>query len=80
MNNTDILDQARKSWDQLSTENKVAVGVAAAVEVGLVLTAWHKIYHLPARRIRGKKWVWSALTTLFGGLGSIIFLAKGVKR
>ncbi|AIU32741.1 MULTISPECIES: hypothetical protein [Corynebacterium] len=68
-----------KKWFTLnSTEQKIVISVLVADAIGKA-AAWHFLYHLPAQKIMGSKWLWLPVTFI-GGLGAPAFLAFGIKK
>ncbi|APT93700.1 hypothetical protein CPHO_05925 [Corynebacterium phocae] len=66
-------------WEKLSPKGKTAVIGAAAADISLTAAAWHFLYHLPRRKIRGSKKLWF-LVSLVDVVGPLVFLSFGIKR
>ncbi len=75
-----LVRKAREGWNGLSPRERTWVAGAAAVDLSLKAAAWHFLYHSPAQRIRGPKWVWVPVTTFINTFGSLAFFAFGLKR
>jgi hypothetical protein len=67
---------ARKQWKDLSDKQRVAVLVAASVQLSLAATAWVDLARRPAELVRGRKGVW-ALAIAVNFIGPISYFAFG---
>lgn len=72
---------ARKRWNDLSPNAKVAVIAVAAVDAGLRAWALRDLAGRDASRINGPKWLWgSALGVLStSGVVPVVYLVAGRK-
>ncbi|MDD7581650.1 hypothetical protein ACEE23_00535 [Corynebacterium sp. 32222D000AT] len=69
-----------KRWSQLSSAEQKGVIGALVLDGVLKATAWHYLYHLPSRKIRGPKWLWAIITAVIGTFGPAGFLLGGIRR
>jgi Phospholipase_D-nuclease N-terminal len=53
---------AKRTWRDLSATQRSAVALAGAVQIGLLGAALTDIYRRPAREIRGRKLLWTAVS------------------
>lgn len=72
---------AKKRWNDLSPNAKVAVIAVAAVDAGLRAWALRDLAGRDASRIKGPKWLWgSALGVLStSGVVPVVYLVAGRK-
>ena len=69
----------QRSWNELGPAAKVAVGVGATVQIGLLVAALVDLARRPADRIRGPKLLWVPITFInfLGPLAYFIIGRKG---
>lgn len=75
----DIKKQAKKDWNSLGEEARIAIIATAAVEITLLVIAQLELVTSKKERIRGKKWLWF-LANFINFLGPISFLLLGRRR
>ncbi|HEX6517598.1 MAG TPA: PLDc N-terminal domain-containing protein [Nocardioidaceae bacterium] len=51
---------ARRRWADLSTTQRVALGLLAALQVSLAVSAWTDLARRPAAQVNGDKARWAA--------------------
>lgn len=66
-------------WEELTPEKKKIVTALVALDLVGKAASWHYIYHLPAKRIRGPKWLWALVTTVVGTFGPLAFFVGGLR-
>ena len=68
----------KKSWSDLSSEQRVAVGVVGVVQVGLLVAALRDLWRRPADQVNGSKLLWAPLcfVNFFGPLAYFRFGRK----
>jgi hypothetical protein len=69
----------KKKWSDLSPRQRTAVVAGGVVQVSLCIAALTDIRRRPAKRIRGTKAQWVALSFL-NFVGPIAYFAYGRKR
>ncbi|MFI5503839.1 hypothetical protein ACFLIN_00570 [Corynebacterium kutscheri] len=62
----------------MTNKKKALIISTVATDIVLKATAWHFLYHLPAEKIRGRKPLWAAVTTICGTVGPLAFLFYGI--
>ena len=67
---------ARKHWADLSTPQRTAVVVGAAVEIVLTTVALTDLVRRPAEQVRGPKLLWAA-GCFVQPVGPVLYLALG---
>ena len=70
---------ARKSWKDLSDQQKRFVVVGAAVQITLQFLALRDLRRRPADEVRGPKWFWLPVTFV-NVLGPIVYFLLGRRR
>ncbi|MDU0477733.1 PLDc N-terminal domain-containing protein [Staphylococcus chromogenes] len=66
-------------WDDLDPAAKASLFGIAAYEIVEKLVVWHFIYHRPAHKTRGPKWMWFALSFI-NILGPAAYALFGRKK
>jgi Phospholipase_D-nuclease N-terminal len=69
----------RKSWRDLPAQQKAALMVTAAAELGLAAGAWADLARRPASQVRGPKWRWALLIAV-NFVGPIAYFRWGRVR
>ncbi len=67
---------ATKKWNDLTDGQKIAVGVAGAIEVVMTAVALRDLARRPAEGIRGPKALW-AMACFVQPVGPVAYLAVG---
>lgn len=72
----------KKTWNDLSTEQKRGIGLAATVQVALLLFALYDWFRRPSDEMRGPKFVWLPLlfVNFIGPLSYLRFGRVQVRR
>lgn len=70
---------ARKSWKDLSDQQRRFVVVGAAVQFTLQFLALRDLRRRPADEVRGPKWFWLPVTFV-NVLGPIVYFLLGRRR
>jgi hypothetical protein len=71
--------QKKKRWKDLSTEQRAAVSVAGAVQVGLQLAALWDLLRRPRDQVNGRKLAWAA-ATFINTFGPLAYFKWGRRR
>jgi hypothetical protein len=71
--------QKKRGLRDLSPAQRAALGVAAAVQIGLIAAAQRDIRRRPAHRIRGHKRLWTA-AAFVNYVGPIAYFLFGRRR
>ncbi|AKK03183.1 PLDc N-terminal domain-containing protein [Corynebacterium epidermidicanis] len=66
-------------WSDLDPAAQACVVGLAAAEVIEKLTTWHFIYHRPAEKTRGPKWMWYLLSFI-NVIGPAAYFLCGRKK
>jgi phospholipase D-like protein len=69
----------KKRWSDLSGEQRAAVGVVGAIQVGLLVTALRDLWRRPSEEVRGSKLLWVPLCFV-NFIGPLAYLRFGRKR
>lgn len=67
---------SRKHWTDMSTGQRGAFLLAAAVQLGLAATAWTDLARRPQERVNGRKPLWAAAIAI-NFVGPIAYLCWG---
>jgi bacteriorhodopsin len=70
---------SKRTFSDLSTAERVAVGAAGVVQVGLAAAALLDLRRRPARKVRGDKRLWVA-AAFVNYIGPIAYFTYGRKR
>jgi hypothetical protein len=70
---------ARKSWKDLSDQQRRLVVVGATVQFALQFLALRDLCRRPADQVRGPKWFWLPVTFV-NVLGPIVYFVLGRRR
>lgn len=67
---------ARRRWSEMSPGQRAAVAGAAAVQIGLAVTAWVDLARRPAPQVRGPKPVWAVVIAV-NFVGPVAYFIAG---
>lgn len=68
----------KRRWKDLTTGQKIAVGVVGAAQVTLTAAAYRDLLRRPAERVNGTKLAWG-LALLVNWVGPIAYFLDGRK-
>jgi hypothetical protein len=71
--------RSKKRWSELSQQQRSAIVMAGAVQVGLQVAALVDLRRRPPDGVRGRKSIWAALSFV-NFLGPIAYFAYGRRR
>ncbi|MEU6701645.1 PLDc N-terminal domain-containing protein [Pseudonocardia sp. NPDC046786] len=66
-------------WNELGTSGRIAVVIAATLQLGLLGAAWADLARRSPSEVNGPRWAW-ALASLVNFAGPITYFARGRKR
>lgn len=66
----------QKTWEDLTTGQRVGAVVAGAVQLSLAVAAWVDLAKRPASQVNGRKGVWAAVIAV-NFVGPISYFVKG---
>ncbi|WP_213813891.1 PLDc N-terminal domain-containing protein [Glaciihabitans sp. dw_435] len=69
----------RKKWSDLTTGQRIALIVAATLELTLAASAWRDLARRPAARVRGPKGLWGAIIAV-NFVGPVAYFIAGRVR
>ena len=69
----------KKSWSDLSTQQRQMVVTGAIVQLALQFAALRDLRHRSADEVRGPRWAWAA-ATFVNTVGPLAYFAFGRRR
>jgi hypothetical protein len=69
----------QRRWQDLSMKEKMSITVLSIVQFALLVAALADIVMRPASKIKGKKWVWAAISFI-NFIGPLAYFLLGRKK
>jgi hypothetical protein len=73
------MNKSQRSWRNLSPRVRIAIGVGAVVQLGLLGAAQVNIHRRSAEQLNGPRWLWIAVSFI-NFLGPIAYFLFGRRR